>query len=310
MSALSLERLERGRLKLSEFTTQVRYICESYAGLTESGGFLDIDTTIEKSYSKIFGDFPIFDEAFRATLEKEILYQYYMKEICCDSVSLWQYYLTKNLRNIMPYYNQLYKSELLLQGINVLNDVDLKTERDADKQNNSTTAVTGKTTATTENTTNETGNTTQNFSTTGEETQNKGVSTTDTVNNLHWDTHADTPQGTITDLDSGQYMSDARKITDLNTVNRTQSGADTNNSSGSGENNTELENEITNVGSSVSNVTNNSAVNQSGIEKYIEKVSGVRNGSYPEKVMILRKSFLNITAQIINDLSVCFYQFY
>lgn len=295
---------------MSEYTTQVRYICETYAGLKESGGFASVDSTIEKSYSKIFGDFPIFDEAFRPVLEKAILYNYYMDNICCDTTSMWQYYLTKNLRRIMPLYNQLYKSELLLQGVNLLNDIDLKTQHDGNKENNSVNTLKGKTTATNENTVNETANSTQNFTSNSDDTLNKGTTTTDTVNNLHWDLHSDTPQGAITDLDSGQYMSDARKITDLNTVGSAQSGSDHNVSTGSGENSVDSENEIKNIGSTVSDIENNTTINQNDIENYVETISGVKNGTYPEKVMTLRKSFLNITTQIIDELSICFYQFY
>ena len=35
---------------MAKYTTEVRYICESYAGLTESVGYDSIDDVIEKSY--------------------------------------------------------------------------------------------------------------------------------------------------------------------------------------------------------------------------------------------------------------------
>lgn len=295
---------------MSEFTTKVRFICETFAGLKESGGFADIESTIVNSHDKVFGDYPIFDEAYRPVLEKEILYQYYDREICCDTVALWQYYLTKNMKRIMPLYNQYFESELLLKGVNLLNDVDLTTERDVDKTNVSLVDTTGKTTATNEMTTTDESTTEQDFNTTGSLTQNKNTSTVNSVNNLHWDTHSDTPQGTVADLDSGQYMSDARKVTDVNTDTITNTGVDTDESTGSGNNNTGFNGETSSIGSSVADVKNNSKKDETGIEKYLEKISGIRGGSRPEKIVALRKSFLNINAMIFDELESCFYQFY
>lgn len=295
---------------MSEFTTKVRFICETFAGLDESGGFNDIETTIESSHDKIFGNFPIFDENFRATLQKEILYQYYDREICCDTVAEWQYFITKRLRKIMPLYNQYYESELLLKGVNLLNDVNVTTERDVDKTNTSVTDVEGKTTATIDNTTTEDSNTNQDFNTNSTITQNKNTTTTDTINNLHWDVFSDTPQGTVSDLDNGTYMSNARKLTDVNTNTRVNSGNDTDETTGNGNNTAETETESHITGTSVADVKNNSTKNDNGVEKYIEKIAGVRNGTYPEKVIALRKSFVNITAMIVDELADCFYQFY
>ena len=51
---------------MSKYTTQVRFICETSANLTESSGFNDIEDILNKSWSKIFSDFPIFDEQYRA----------------------------------------------------------------------------------------------------------------------------------------------------------------------------------------------------------------------------------------------------
>ena len=47
---------------MSKYTTEVRYICEYYAGLTTSVGYDGIDDVIAKSYQKVLGDFPLFDE--------------------------------------------------------------------------------------------------------------------------------------------------------------------------------------------------------------------------------------------------------
>ena len=51
---------------MSKYTTEVRYICEHYAGLNESTGFEDVDEIVEKARHKIFLNYPIFDENHRA----------------------------------------------------------------------------------------------------------------------------------------------------------------------------------------------------------------------------------------------------
>ncbi|WP_418842003.1 hypothetical protein, partial [Ruminococcus sp.] len=87
---------------MSKYTTQVRFICESCANLTESSGFNDIEDILNMSWSKIFSDFPIFDEHYRAELCKKILRHYYTREICCETVGRWKLFLSDKMKNIMP----------------------------------------------------------------------------------------------------------------------------------------------------------------------------------------------------------------
>ena len=63
---------------MSNYTTQVRTICESFAGLRKSEGANSVDSIIEASRNKVFNfDFPIFDEEYRGVLEHKILKHYY-----------------------------------------------------------------------------------------------------------------------------------------------------------------------------------------------------------------------------------------
>ena len=96
---------------MSKYTTEVRYICEHYAGLNESTGFEDVDEIVEKARHKIFSNYPIFDENHRAELEKKILKHYYTREIGFETVGLFKLYLNNRMTEIMPYYNKLYESE-------------------------------------------------------------------------------------------------------------------------------------------------------------------------------------------------------
>ena len=113
---------------MSKYTTEVRYICESYAGLDESVDYPSVDEVIDKSYLKIFNNdkIPMFNGEtieHRAGLLKKILLHYYSREIGYETVGLWKLKLNQKLIEVMPYYNQLYESEQLkfdpLQNVSV-----------------------------------------------------------------------------------------------------------------------------------------------------------------------------------------------
>lgn len=114
---------------MSKYTTEVRYICEHYAGLDESVGYNSTLETIEAARNHIFEpDYPIFNEEYRSVLETKILRHFYTREIAAESVGLWKMWLNTRLHEIMPYYNQRYESEFI--RFNPLYDTDLATSRD------------------------------------------------------------------------------------------------------------------------------------------------------------------------------------
>jgi hypothetical protein len=57
--------------------------------------------------------YPIFDENYRATLNKKILDHYNFREIGFETAGMFKFYLNTVMNEIMPYYNKLYNSELL-----------------------------------------------------------------------------------------------------------------------------------------------------------------------------------------------------
>lgn len=99
---------------MSKYTTELRYVCETLAGLSESEGYNSVDNIIENSYAKLFDfDFPIFDEEYRPELEKKIIRHFYTREIGQETVGLFKLKLQTKLCDIMDYYNQLYRSALI-----------------------------------------------------------------------------------------------------------------------------------------------------------------------------------------------------
>lgn len=173
---------------MSKYTTQVRFICEENAGLTESVGYNDVDTVIETALPKIFDfDFPIYDEAYRSTLEKKILLHYYTREIGYETVGRWKLALKTKLNEMMPYYNELYKSALL--EMNPLYTHDMYRKKD--------------------NTTKNDDKTTNN--------QSHEYRVDDTPNNTTKRLYSDTPQGALTGVDEESYLSSAEKTINTGT---------------------------------------------------------------------------------------------
>lgn len=64
--------------------------------------------------------YQIFDDTWdtyikehKQELCEKIIRRYYFNEICCDEPDRFRHYINEHLQRIMPYYNQLYKSELV-----------------------------------------------------------------------------------------------------------------------------------------------------------------------------------------------------
>lgn len=57
-------------------------------------------------------EYPIFDERYRAALNKDILDYYFMYEIGFETPELFKHYLKNKLNLIMPKYNAMYQAQL------------------------------------------------------------------------------------------------------------------------------------------------------------------------------------------------------
>lgn len=174
---------------MSKYTTEVRFICESKSGLSESKGFGSVDEVLNSSWDKIFtSKVSFFDEEYRGVLCKKILKHYYLREIGCETVGIWLLWMNTKLEEIMPYYNKLYESELI--KFNPMYDVDW----------------------------NRKGNKTGNESGSGSRStsgNNSGTNTqSGTSSNTRKDLYSDTPQGALTGVESETYLTNARKVSD------------------------------------------------------------------------------------------------
>ena len=211
---------------MSKYTTEVRFICETYAAQKISVGQAKINEIIAASRGKVFDfSYPIFDVNYRKVLETKIIKHYYFREIGFETVGLWKSYLDREMNEIMPYYNQLYKSELL--DFNPFYDTDLSTDSKTEGKNEQETNST----------------------------------------NSEKEKYSDTPQGGLSGIESGTYLT----------------SADFTDTEGS------------------SNFSGNST------EDYLQHVKGKSGGaSYSKYLKEYRETFLNIDRLVIDELEDLF----
>lgn len=74
---------------------------------------IEIRSLIERGFHFALDDYPIFDECHRKELNEKIIEHYYFREIGAETPDRFNFYLRRKMREIMPYYNQLYISEMI-----------------------------------------------------------------------------------------------------------------------------------------------------------------------------------------------------
>lgn len=252
---------------MSKYTTEVRFICETKAGLSESAGASRVDEILALSWNKIFTtDVTIFDEAYRETICKKILKHYYLREICSETVGVWLLWMNTKLEEIMPYYNQLYESAKL--KFEPFYDTCYK--RDS-----------GRTVGVTES---GTGNTSTNSTTNGTNTSTTNAN--DSIKNV--DKYADTPQGALTNVENGTYLTNARIVDGSGESTTNVNGSDSVTVSGTGE--------------------SASTGKKDTKDNFTENVSGkVGTTSYSKMLAEYRETFLNIDMMVIDEFKDLFF---
>ncbi len=301
MTRVLQDKEERRVRKMSKYTTEVRYICETDAGLKESKGYDSVNEIIANSRTKIFNfDYPIFDSNYKSILETKILKHYYTREIGFETVGLWKLKLDTKMNEIMPFYNQLYKSTLL--EFNPLWTEEYQTlhnkKNDGTNVNNS--LATGST-----NVSETSVNSTVNKEKLDQTRDNTNVTSDlrkDT--NVSRDKYSDTPQGALTGVENDTYLTNARKITEDNKTEDDRTSINEDKLTGNNENTSDSSN--VKSGDNTFNNANDSINVYNNLEDYLEVASGRRGKDASELLMNYRKTFLNIDMQIIDELEELF----
>ena len=171
-------------------------------------------------------DYPIFDESHRNILNKKLIDHYYMREIGVESVDSFVFMLNRTMREIMPEFNQLYKSELL--NFNPLLTVDMKTISDSLNTNESNTTTTG---------------TSNTDSSSQQDTSQTGDTTSDSKSRA---VNSTTPQQRL--AGNMDYASSGADSTSNSSTENTTTGSDTASSTVDATNNVAANSDDTNTG--------------------------------------------------------------
>lgn len=97
---------------MSKYTTMLRFPIEQRLddlGLPHT----------EDNWPSVYGivgldDYPIYDEAHRGVLNGKIIRRYYMREIGFETLGQFAWNMRRKMHEIMPYYNELFRSETLV----------------------------------------------------------------------------------------------------------------------------------------------------------------------------------------------------
>ena len=279
---------------MSKYTTEVRYICEVAAGLTESVGFDKVwdvlsDDTVKKVFENI--TFPIFDESYRVPLEKKILLHYYTREIGLETVGLWKLKMTSKLNDIMPYYNQLYESARI-EGLDFFETADYSETIEGIRKANNTRDFD-------ETRTGKSSGNSKSDRTTGDSSSSSSKSNGHNIT-------ADTPQAKIGDIEGTETTGDVTTNKDAtifaSSYDKSEAGTETTSST----NGSDVLEQNESSNSEGSTKSKNTEV-ESTDENKTRSVKG-RYGSMSTAAMLkeMRETFLNIDAMIIEELSPLF----
>ena len=276
---------------MSIFTTEVRYICEHAAGYEESQGFGKVNKILRKTWRDVIPqEWEIFDEDYRGVLCQKILKHYYTREIGYETVGLWQLKIETKLNEIMPYYNELYRSRLM--QYDPFKDVDYWRDHHGSGEVNSE---------------GNRKNTNQLAETTHDE-RDADIATNESGNSAgsgqraatEWNVYSDTPQGALTNVQNNTYLTDARKIEDTESTahNENYQKAQTQN----------IDDEKSGTRNVSSNANEDTTNNVNSTDEYLEHIYGKYNSrTYMSIIKEVREVIINIDMMIIDDLKDQFF---
>lgn len=253
---------------------------------------IELRKLIENNFDLGLNEYPIFDEKYRQILNQKIINHYYFREIGFETPARFRHYLKTKMAEIMPLYNQYYKSTLL--EYNPFYTIN-KTEEF--KQNaNATTTTNGWSNG------NATSNTTNNVNSNSNNSQNTAGQILHT--NENFNVKSDTPGSKITenDLKNNFYASSAEK----NQGNQKTEYKDYTINS-----NEDNSSESTSNSNAETNALSGSNAENNTTENYIRNVYGKAEGeSYQELLLKFRDTFINIDMDILEELDELFMQIY
>lgn len=310
---------------MSNYTTQLRFLCEKQAGYSVSpSSYKEVDTIIRTSAPKIFNQYPIFDENYRDHLNYMILAHYYQQEIGFETEGQFLFRLAVKMNEIMPYYNQFYalQQEELDLFINQNMEETYKGRDDSENKTNYgkkdseirdfTDQNSGQTTTkyVTDNTSSGTDKTTDNTKNVVENNLTKNTDDTRRFSN--------TPEGTLSGIQGNTHLTDVtisdNTVTDTGTITSTNSGG-TERVLSSGDKKSEDttfkdDTAVTHSGTGSHELSGEDITTYFITKGYTVTRKGVEGINPVDQLIKIRESFLNIDLMVIEELNSLFMQVY
>ena len=236
-------------------------------------------------------EFYVDDEKARKSFEDKFIKHYYYREIGFESPFMFTQKLESHLLLNMPYWKQLYQTELEARDINFLLNKDLKETfiREIESENQTSGTNTTQQNATSSNTVSQTGNSTNTSSTTQE-------GTSSTENSL-------TQNGTSSNTHKESSISDGVAVSSLTEGYLTGTSSDdgttsnTESSTSSGENTSKITSTSSDEMESTGTASGSNDVETTGTTKQTD------NGTSTERTELLSQGNIGITssAQLLKE---------
>lgn len=294
---------------MSKYTTELRFICESYNNLDTSVGLSRVKTVIDNALPKLFDfDFPIFDENYRKQLEHKIVRHFYLREIGFETVGVFKFYLENKLNEIMPYYNKIYNAYLL--------DIDPLSNYRSKKSGNNNQLSDNKTNTTDNRDSKQTSinKSNSNDARTDNLSQNETHISTDTFGNndrsFVTNLHSDTPQGSLQNVENESYLSSAEKNNTIHWQDTVTKTNHTDNINNVGTVKNTSDSSATNEMSDKTTNTTNSATNITTTNEYVELVTGYSGISAIALIKEYTTNLDNVDMLVIEELEELFMQIF
>lgn len=118
---------------MAKYTVSFLELAESQS--REILGYSDLTSGIEHLRKYLF-DFPysLYRPGHKIEFETKFIRHFLMREIGVETPALFKVFLQERLLSILPYYNQLYKLNELLENLNILTDRDMRREEEGKEE--------------------------------------------------------------------------------------------------------------------------------------------------------------------------------
>ena len=243
----------------------------------------------------------------REEINKKLLDYYKYREIGFETFARFVDELEIAMNEIMPYYNQKFNSEDIINGIeDIFGNLDVQETYEEQRSGTSSNGTTSNETLNTKGSETDSTSLTKNASGSASSEGSDSSTSNNTMNTNGKQVTSDTPQNSLTitaaNIDSITYANDVKWNKDQSTSNGTTSGSTTSSSSN--------ESVETNTGSSSISKTDESKKNSTSniegstsdtISHTLHRKGNQGVNTYAHDMLEFRQFFLNIIQEIIHD---------